>query len=82
MEEEIYSFAPFFSISALDGVGGQRRAPASIPREVIPVAIVFGRLRRKSATEILATPPCWHGPLCGSQLVLITQELKSSLHYV
>jgi hypothetical protein len=60
-------------IWTLDGVGGQHHAPASISREGIPVSILFVGLWPKSATEVLATSPCWRGPRCVSQLVLIAQ---------
>ena len=64
-----------FLISALGDVGGQHHAPASVQREGIglPVSILFGGIRPKSATEILATSPCLRGPRCGSKLVLIGQ---------
>jgi hypothetical protein len=68
----MYSSA-LFLFSALDGAGGQLHELAPIHRDGIPVFILFGGPWPKSATEILATSPCWRGPRCGSQPVLIGQ---------
>jgi hypothetical protein len=70
-----------FSILGADVVGGQHHAPASVHREGIMASIVSGGLWPKSATEVLATSPCWRGPRCGSRLVTIEPQLKINTRY-